>query len=207
MLLFRILNKLYELKKECRKRWYQWCLVRYCKCAGVLLLDPSSVQFKYKSRLFFSPQSKVTIGKRFVCNSEYASQEHMVSSITVYDKAILTIGDFTGISGTSIICANSITIGKNVNIGAGCRISDTNNHSIDWRVRAQVELDTVYNAISSPIIIGDYVFIGARCIIGKGVTIGEKSIIAAGSVVVKDIPANCIAGGNPCKVIKYLDEL
>ena len=45
-------------------------------------------------------------------------------------------------------------------------------------------------------------FVGARSIILKGVTIGEHSIIAAGSVVTTDIPADCIAGGNPCKVIK-----
>lgn len=57
---------------------------------------------------------------------------------------------------------------------------------------------------SAPVVIGDYVFIGARSIVLKGVTIGEKSIIAAGSVVTKDVPANCLAGGNPCKMIKYL---
>lgn len=62
------------------------------------------------------------------------------------------------------------------------------------------------HAHSAPIVIGDYVFIGARCIIQKGVTIGEKAIIAAGSVVVKDIPPMCIAAGNPAKVIKYLDQ-
>jgi acetyltransferase-like isoleucine patch superfamily enzyme len=56
------------------------------------------------------------------------------------------------------------------------------------------------------VIIEDDVFIGARSVICKGVTIGARSIIAAGSVVVKDIPADCIAGGNPCKVIKYLNS-
>ena len=48
--------------------------------------------------------------------------------------------------------------------------------------------------------------IGARSIILKGVTNGEGSVIGAGSVVVKDIPANCIAAGNPCKVIKRMGE-
>lgn len=61
------------------------------------------------------------------------------------------------------------------------------------------------NIKTAPIVIEDYVFVGAKSIILKGVTIGEKSVIAAGSVVVDDIPANCIAGGNPCKVIKYLN--
>ena len=79
-------------------------------------------------------------------------------------------------------------------------------HSTDWRVRADRYLDIPNKAAKAPVVIEDNVFIGARCIINKGVRIGEKTMIAAGSVVVKDIPANCIAGGNPCKVIKYIDE-
>ena len=82
-------------------------------------------------------------------------------------------------------------------------INDSNHHSINWRLRG-TPADRE-NAVSAPIVIGDHAFIGARCIIQKGVTIGEKSIIAAGSVVVKDLPSMCIAGGNPAKVIKYLE--
>ena len=95
----------------------------------------------------------------------------------------------------------SVTIGHHVMIGAGCLITDSNQHSIDWRERC---MDGDRNKKSTPVVIGDYVFIGARSIVLKGVVIGEKSIIAAGSVVTKDIPANCLAGGNPCKVIKHL---
>lgn len=104
-------------------------------------------------------------------------------------------------SATNINCVKSVRIGSHVLIGAGCLITDTNHHSLDWRIRC-LEGDT--DKKSAPVVIEDYVFVGAKCIILKGVTIGEKSIIAAGSVVVSDIPANCIAGGNPCKVIKYI---
>ena len=45
-------------------------------------------------------------------------------------------------------------------------------------------------------------WIGRNSIISKGVTIGENSIVAAGSVVTKDVPPNCIVGGNPAKVVK-----
>lgn len=45
-----------------------------------------------------------------------------------------------------------------------------------------------------------------NCVILKGVTIGARSIIAAGSVVTKSIPADCVAGGNPAKVIKRLSK-
>lgn len=57
---------------------------------------------------------------------------------------------------------------------------------------------------SAPIIIGDDVLIGTRCVILKGVTIGARSVIAAGSVVTRSIPEDCIAGGNPCKVIRIV---
>lgn len=60
--------------------------------------------------------------------------------------------------------------------------------------------------VSAPVTIEDDVFIGMNCVILKGVTIGARSIIAAGSVVTKSIPADCVAGGNPAKVIKRLSK-
>lgn len=125
------------------------------------------------------------------------------SHIYVANGAYLYIGDNSGLSQFSINCHNSIMIGKYVNIGAGTLIIDSNYHSLDWSVRRNRSLDKK-SALTAPVIIEDDVFIGARCIICKGVTIGARSIIAAGSVVVKDIPADCIAGGNPCAVIKRL---
>ena len=67
----------------------------------------------------------------------------------------------------------------------------------------------IYNRItignSAPVTLGDNVWIGDSAIVCKGVAIGENSIIGAGSVVVGDIPPNCIAAGNPAKIIKELD--
>ncbi|APS41633.1 Acetyltransferase [Weissella jogaejeotgali] len=53
-----------------------------------------------------------------------------------------------------------------------------------------------------PITIGDNVWIGANVFIGPGVTIGDNAIIGGGAVVVKDIPANAVAVGNPAKVMR-----
>ena len=53
--------------------------------------------------------------------------------------------------------------------------------------------------------IGNNVWIGDSAIISKGVTIGDNAVIGAGAIVVKDIPANAIAAGNPAAVLKYLD--
>lgn len=57
-----------------------------------------------------------------------------------------------------------------------------------------------------PVMIADNCWIGAGAIITPGVTIGENCVIGAGSVVTKDIPANSIAVGNPCKVLRTIDE-
>ncbi len=57
---------------------------------------------------------------------------------------------------------------------------------------------------AKPIKIGCDVWVGGSAVINPGVTIGDRSVIGAGSVVVKDIPADVFAAGNPCKVIRYL---
>lgn len=80
---------------------------------------------------------------------------------------------------------------------------DSNFHSLDYLERRSRSTDSI-NAIREPVVIDDDVFIGARSIINKGVHIGARTMIASGSVVVSDLPADCIAGGNPCKIIKML---
>ena len=59
---------------------------------------------------------------------------------------------------------------------------------------------------SFPIKIGNTCWIGANVIVLPGVTIGDNSVIGAGSVVTKDIPANVVAAGNPCHVLRKIDE-
>ena len=88
-----------------------------------------------------------------------------------------------------------------------CIITDTDSHPVDYDARIADQKEKVHTA---PVHIGEGVFVGARSIILKGVTIGAHSIIGAGSVVSCDIPAGCIACGNPARVIKkddnYLQE-
>ncbi|CAN5898842.1 maltose acetyltransferase domain-containing protein [soil metagenome] len=59
---------------------------------------------------------------------------------------------------------------------------------------------------AKPIVIGEDVWVGGSAVICPGVTIGDRSVIGAGSVVTKDIPADVFAAGNPCKVIKPLEQ-
>ena len=142
-------------------------------------------------------------GKKLILNGNGIGLSTLCK-ITIIPSAKLIIGDYCGISQSSIHCKNEIVIGNYVNIGADSLIMDSNFHSLDWKIRASSE-DTK-NCISKPIHIEDHVFIGARSVICKGVTIGARSIIASGSVVTKSVPVDCIAGGNPCQVIKQINN-
>jgi len=145
---------------------------------------------------------KVLFGNNVTFNNYTDQSWNSKCKLYVLKGASLRIGDHSGMNGSMIFCANSITIGEYVNIGGGTRISDTNHHNLDWKKRRDPKTNLI--AKTAPIIIEDDVFIGANCYIGKGVTIGARTIIAAGSVVVKSIPSDCIAGGNPCRVIKIV---
>ncbi len=60
--------------------------------------------------------------------------------------------------------------------------------------------------LAYPVTIGNRVWIGAGAIIGPGVTIGDDTTIGAGTVVLKDVPPRVVAAGNPCRVIRSLDD-
>ncbi len=125
------------------------------------------------------------------------------TSIYVRNNATVKIGKGTGISNSSIFADNKIEIGSFTKIGGGVKIYDTDFHSLNYTNRMDKRTD---RAPSSPVVIGDNVFIGAQSIILKGVTIGNRAIIGAGSVVTKDIPNDEIWGGNPAKFIRKNDE-
>lgn len=59
---------------------------------------------------------------------------------------------------------------------------------------------------AKPIVIGNDVWIGGSAVICPGVTIGDRTVIGAGSVVTKDIPADVFAAGNPCRVIRQIEQ-
>ena len=105
-----------------------------------------------------------------------------------------------------------IKIGNRVLIASNVQIY-TSSHPVlpqerlvpDWKERKT----TWFKTYALPVEIKDNAWIGAGSILLPGVTIGENSVIGAGSVVNRSIPANCIAVGNPCKIIRYFpaDEI
>ena len=113
--------------------------------------------------------------------------------ISEQETCLLKIGNDCGFSGTSIWCFKEIVIGNNVRCGANTLIMDGDAHFEDPRTSPP-----------KAITIEDNVFLGANVVVKKGVTIGKNSVIGMNSIVTKSIPANCVAVGNPCKVIKQL---
>ena len=165
----------------------------YCTSKGTIIIGD---YFRYTSGGGINPISRNIRGALY----------------TQFDDSQIVIGNRVGISSSCIWAKEKIVIGNDVNIGGDCLILDTDSHAHDYLKRRRTYaiekgVETFFDAIpSAPIEIGNDVWIGARCIILKGVHIGDRSIIAAGSVVTKDIPADCVAGGNPCKVIKMLKK-
>lgn len=150
------------------------------------------------------PTANVTIGDNLYFSSGWAVNALCTNKrgiLYATQNATITIGDNVGMSSTVLWAHESITIGNHVKIGGNCILMDTDAHNMDYVIRRGQYTDW---GISSPILIEDDVFIGANCIVLKGVTVGARSIIAAGSVVTKSIPADCLAGGNPAKVIRSL---
>lgn len=158
-------------------------------------------------------EAEVTIGDNFVFTSGESINplcRNQRGCIFAPKGAIVRIGNNVGISSACIWAKERIEIDDNVKIGGDCILMDTDAHNLDYKIRNSMEKDIEGNSLdnmtaaSAPIHIEHDVLIGTRCIILKGVTIGARSVIGSGSVVTKSIPSDCIAAGNPCRVIKYL---
>ena len=110
------------------------------------------------------------------------------------------IGDdfYSNYNLTILDCAK-VTIGNNCYIADNVGIYAV-GHPTDRLLR---RVDIEYGA---PVVIGDDVWIGGHTVINPGVTIGDNVVIGSGSVVTRDIESGVVAAGNPCRVIRKIDE-
>jgi len=150
-------------------------------------LKPSETDAKLailKCLLGHMADDEIIINQPFYC--DYGKQISVGKrffanfNFTVLDEAPVTIGD-------------DCFIGPNVSIYTACHSTDPveRNSRREW---------------AEPVTIGNNVWIGGSVTILPGVTIGDNVTIGAGSVVTKDIPANVVAAGNPCLVIKMIGK-
>lgn len=114
------------------------------------------------------------------CHTHFGNDVYANFNLTLVDDTHIYVGD-------------SVMFGPNVTVA-------TAGHPVNPELRRKV---TQFNM---PVHIGNNVWIGANSVILPGITIGDNSVIGAGSVVTKDIPPNVVAVGNPCKVLREINE-
>ncbi len=189
-----------------KRIWWRITLPPVLRATGATISEDAV--FYGKPIVSLAPRSRIVIGERSVLcsDSEFTALgvNHPVMLRTLRPDAEIVIGADTGISGGSICAASSVRIGHSCLLGANVTIADTDFHAIDPINRRYNNRSTDIEV--APVVIGSNVFIGTNATILKGVQIGDNSVIGAGSVVVKDIPADCIAAGNPAKVIRLISS-
>lgn len=143
------------------------------------LLGDVGEGFFFQGPIFFHYGRHTHIGKRFFGNF----------NLTVQDDGEVTIGD-------------DCNFGPNVTI-----VTPVHPMLPDERKALRAPDGTPRHVCyARPVHIGNDCWLGANVVVCPGVTIGDGCVIGAGSVVVKDIPANSFAAGNPCRVIRTLSE-
>lgn len=174
-----------------------WTIFNYVSAKWWKIQIGSNCSFRGKTFFRLLPNSSINIGNH--CTFLSSRQSNLIGIYspcifsTIKTNAKIEIGNDCGFSGTVVGCALSIKLGNNVRCGANTLITDSDWHSNDSRT----ESDKI-------IVIEDNVWLGYGVKVLKGVHIGKNTLVGAGSIVTKDIPANVIAAGNPCKVIRSI---
>ena len=170
-------------QRDARPRWYIRLLAPFYQHRGRDSKIYSSV------RMDTPPYRKFSLGKRSVIES-FCCINNAVGDVIIGDDTRI------GIHNTII---GPVTIGNHVNLAQGITVTALNHNFKDTSLRIDEQ-----GFSTKPIVIEDDVWIGANAVILPGVTIGKHVVVAAGAVVTKDVPDNCIVGGIPAKMMKRL---
>ena len=193
-----------ELEKCLSGEWYDChapVFIRFKTKTHKLLLEYNALSYDAKEKqytilkdMFENIGKNVSVGSPFVC--DYGCH--------------ITIGNNVSINtGCTLVNCNRITIGNNVLIEPNVQIY-TATHPVELEKRlTPVEtpdgIKYIRHTYALSVTIEDGCWIGGGVIILPGVTIGRGSVIGAGSVVTKSIPADCLAAGNPCRIIRKIN--
>ena len=170
-------------QRDARPRWY------------IRLLAPLYQHRAWSSKVYWSVRMDTPPYRRF-----WLGKKSVIESYCCINNAVgdVTIGNHTRI-GIHCTVIGPVCIGNNVNLAQGITVTALNHNFEDTTKRIDEQ-----GISTKPVVIGDDVWIGANAVILPGVTIGRHVVVAAGAVVTKDVPDNCVVGGVPAKVIKQL---
>lgn len=135
------------------------------------------------------PYRRFAIGRKSVVES-YSCINNAVGDVI--------IGDHTrvGLHNTII---GPVTIGSHVNLAQNIVVTALNHNFADPSLPIDAQ-----GVSTNPVVIADDVWVGANAVILPGVTIGRHAVVAAGAVVTKDVPENCVVAGVPAKIISRI---
>ena len=147
------------------------------------------IGIRWEKNRYMASQMVMRANSKLILNGEF--RVYTGHNISISENATLILGDNSySDNNLNLACFERIEIGNNVKISENVTIRDSDNHSLDD------------DKPSSPIKIGDNVWIGVNTTILKGVTIGDGAVIAAGSIVTSDVPSKALVFGVPAVVVK-----
>lgn len=193
-----------ELEKCLAGEWYDChapVFLEFKRKAHSLLMKYNYLPYECKEEktavlkeMFESIGENVSVGHSFIC--DYGCNIRIGNNVSIN-------------TGCTFVDCNKITIGNDVLIAPNVQIyTATHPIELDERltpVKTAYGMERIRHTYALPVTIGNGCWIGGGVIILPGVTIGDGSVIGAGSVVTKDIPANVVAAGNPCRIIRNIN--
>mgnify|MGYP002856289704 CR=1 FL=1 len=179
----KLVDRLIMNQVQTRPRWYIRMLAPLYQHRG------KHSHIYHSVRMDTPPYRKFSLGNYSVIES-YCCINNAVGDVT--------IGDYTrvGLHNTVI---GPVSIGSHVNLAQGITITALNHNFAEREQRIDEQ-----GVSTSPVTIGDDIWIGANAVILPGVTIGNHAVVAAGAVVTKDVPAHTLVAGIPAKIIKEI---
>ena len=171
-------------QRDTRPRWYIRLLAPLYQHRG------RGSKIYWRVRMDTPPYRKFSLGTKSVIES-YCCINNAVGDVLIGNHTRI------GIHNTII---GPVTIGNHVNLAQGITVTALNHNFKDTTLRIDEQ-----GISTNPVVIGDDVWIGANAVILPGVTIGRHVVVAAGAVVTKDVPDNCVVGGIPAKILKDLN--
>lgn len=156
----------------------------WCSEYNAIAEDDYEAQQAQLSKMLGSVGEKVWIARQFNCDC---------------CKNVFIGNNFTGNFNLTILDIREVYIGDNVMIGPNTLITSV-GHPLSPMARRG------HMAIAKPVHIGNDVWIGGNVTILPGVTIGNNVVVAAGAVVNRDVPDNCLVGGVPARLIKEIEN-
>ena len=179
----RLVDWLIMNQVQTRPRWYVRMLAPLYQHRGRHSVIHCSV------RMDTPPYRKFSLG-----------QYSVIESFSCINNAVgdVIIGDHTRI-GLHNTIIGPVTIGSHVNLAQGITVTALNHNFADTEKRIDEQ-----GVSTTPVTIGDDIWIGANAVILPGVTIGDHSVVAAGAVVTKDVPPHSLVAGVPAQIIKQI---